>query len=494
MELAVPRDREGRFEPQLIEKWARRLPGFDEKVISLYARGMTTREIRAHVEELYGVTVSRELISKVTDEIHEELREWRSRPLEAVYPLVYFDALRVKIREEGVVQNKAVHLAIGITALGRKEILGMWTAAQEGASGGGEVLVGGDERVEGAGRSGCVDCGGGRAEGVSGGDRVTDQGGVSGGDGAEVPGAPDPVFAGTRVLEGAEGVGGGAASDLPGGHGGGSGGGAGRVRGEFLGPEVPGDRAELAAELDAGDPVLRVFEADPAGDLYDERDREPEQHGAACGANAGPLFERPGGGEADLPDAAEDRAEVAAAAGILVPGAGRVRHSVWGPVPGGGFVSPPRAAPHTAAAGLPRVPRLTAVGAASSPWKAPSWGNRGARGDRIARDRFVRSDSPRTWKTLGPYRASLPVHTGSGTRFPHFPPAHLGTWSLLERTAPWRTSGAGPLLEVQEPRRTYPPRSGPPERAGQNPIGPVIQCREAKQTQFPQSPAYTRNF
>ena len=133
VELAVPRDREGRFEPQLIEKWARRLPGFDEKVISLYARGMTTREIRAHVEELYGVTVSRELISKVTDEIHEELREWRSRPLEAVYPLVYFDALRVKIREEGVVQNKAVHLAIGITALGRKEILGMWTAANEGA-------------------------------------------------------------------------------------------------------------------------------------------------------------------------------------------------------------------------------------------------------------------------------------------------------------------------------------------------------------------------
>ena len=142
MELAVPRDREGRFEPQLIEKWARRLPGFDEKVISLYARGMTTREIRAQVEELYGVTVSRELISKVTDEIHEELREWRSRPLEAVYPLVYFDALRVKIREEGVVQNKAVHLAIGITALGRKEILGMWTAAQEGASGGAKFWLG----------------------------------------------------------------------------------------------------------------------------------------------------------------------------------------------------------------------------------------------------------------------------------------------------------------------------------------------------------------
>ncbi len=133
VELAVPRDREGRFEPQLIEKWARRLPGFDEKVISLYARGMTTREIRAHVEELYGVTVSRELISKVTDEVHEELAEWRSRPLEAVYPIVYFDALRVKVREEGMVQNKAVHLAIGVTVLGQKQILGLWTASQEGA-------------------------------------------------------------------------------------------------------------------------------------------------------------------------------------------------------------------------------------------------------------------------------------------------------------------------------------------------------------------------
>ena len=133
MEVAVPRDRHGRFEPQLIEKWVRRLPGFDEKVISLYARGMTTREIRGHVEELYGVSVSRELISKVTDEVHEELREWRSRPLEAVYPIVYFDALRVKIREDGLVQNRSVHLAIGVTALGRKVILGMWTAANEGA-------------------------------------------------------------------------------------------------------------------------------------------------------------------------------------------------------------------------------------------------------------------------------------------------------------------------------------------------------------------------
>ena len=111
----------------------RRLPGFDEKVISLYARGMTTREIRAHVRSCMGLRCLVR-ISKVTDEIHEELREWRSRPLEAVYPIVYFDALRVN--DEGVVQNQAVHLAIGVTALGVKEILGMWTAANEGASSG----------------------------------------------------------------------------------------------------------------------------------------------------------------------------------------------------------------------------------------------------------------------------------------------------------------------------------------------------------------------
>ena len=99
MDLAVPRDRLGRFEPQLVERYARRLPGFDDKVISMYARGMTTREIAAHVEEMYGLSVSRELISKVTDSVHEEVQEWQSRPLEPVYAIVYFDAIRVKIRD-----------------------------------------------------------------------------------------------------------------------------------------------------------------------------------------------------------------------------------------------------------------------------------------------------------------------------------------------------------------------------------------------------------
>ena len=117
----------------MIEKYCRRLPGFDDKVISMYARGMTTREIRSHVEELYGLTVSAELISKVTDAVHEEVRQWQSRPLEETYAIIYFDAVRVKIRDEGLVRNKAVYLAIGVSCAGVKEVLGLWIEQTEGA-------------------------------------------------------------------------------------------------------------------------------------------------------------------------------------------------------------------------------------------------------------------------------------------------------------------------------------------------------------------------
>lgn len=134
VDLEVPRDREGTFEPLFVEKYHRRLPGFDERVVSLYARGMSTREIRAEIEEAYGVRVSAELVPGVTDTVHEEIREWQSRPLEEVYAVVYFDALRVKVRDEGRVRNKAVHLAVGVTCGGLKELLGMWTGQTEGAS------------------------------------------------------------------------------------------------------------------------------------------------------------------------------------------------------------------------------------------------------------------------------------------------------------------------------------------------------------------------
>ena len=112
MELSIPRDRHGRFDPALIGKYRRRFPGFDDKIIALYARGMSTRDIQAHVRELYGIEVSPDLVSAVTDSVIDEVAAWQARPLEATYAIVFFDALRVKIRDEGLVRNKAVYLAI----------------------------------------------------------------------------------------------------------------------------------------------------------------------------------------------------------------------------------------------------------------------------------------------------------------------------------------------------------------------------------------------
>ncbi|BCG97455.1 putative transposase for insertion sequence element ISRM3-like protein [Mesorhizobium sp. 131-2-1] len=133
MTLTIPRDRAGTFDPKLIAKYQRRFPDFDDKIISMYARGMTVREIRGHLEELYGIDVSPDLISAVTDAVLEEVAERQSRPLDAVYPLVFFDAIRVKIRDEGFVRNKAVYIALGILADGTKEILGIWIEQTEGA-------------------------------------------------------------------------------------------------------------------------------------------------------------------------------------------------------------------------------------------------------------------------------------------------------------------------------------------------------------------------
>ena len=131
--IAVPRDRLSTFDPQLIAKYRRRLPGFDDKIISMYARGLSVREIQGHLAELYGLDVSPDLVSAVTDAILEDIADWQNRPLETVYPLIFFDALRVKIRDEGTVRNKAVYLALGVRACGRKEILGLWIEQTEGA-------------------------------------------------------------------------------------------------------------------------------------------------------------------------------------------------------------------------------------------------------------------------------------------------------------------------------------------------------------------------
>jgi putative transposase len=133
LDLRIPRDREGTFDPKLIARYQRRFPGFDEKIISMYARGLTVREIQGHLLEIYGLEVSPDLISTVTDAVLETVGEWQNRPLEASYPLIFFDALRVKIRDEGLVRNKAVYIALGVQADGTKDILGLWIENTEGA-------------------------------------------------------------------------------------------------------------------------------------------------------------------------------------------------------------------------------------------------------------------------------------------------------------------------------------------------------------------------
>jgi putative transposase len=132
-DIDVPRDRDGSFEPQLVKKRQRRLDGFDDKVLALYTRGLSTREMQAHLEELYGVEVSPTLISNITDAVLDEVRTWQARPLASVYPILYFDALFVKSRQEGPVQTKAVYVALGITLEGEKELLGLWLSESEGA-------------------------------------------------------------------------------------------------------------------------------------------------------------------------------------------------------------------------------------------------------------------------------------------------------------------------------------------------------------------------
>ncbi|MGB9428470.1 MAG: IS256 family transposase [Gammaproteobacteria bacterium] len=131
--IEIPRDRQGTFEPQLIPKHQTRWTGFDDKILSLYARGMTVREIQGHLEEMYGTEVSPALISSVTDAVIEEVKAWQARPLDGVYPIVYLDCIHVKVRDAGAVRVKAVYLALGINLAGEKELLGLWIAQTEGA-------------------------------------------------------------------------------------------------------------------------------------------------------------------------------------------------------------------------------------------------------------------------------------------------------------------------------------------------------------------------
>jgi len=131
--IDVPRDRAGEFQPQIIKKGQTRFDGFDDKIISMYSRGMTVRDIQAHLKEIYGVEVSPDLISTVTDAVIDEVRAWQARPLDPLYPILYLDALVVKVKDQGRVSNKAIYLAIGVNLSGLKEVLGMWASETEGA-------------------------------------------------------------------------------------------------------------------------------------------------------------------------------------------------------------------------------------------------------------------------------------------------------------------------------------------------------------------------
>src|SRR5947199_5018970 len=131
--LETPRDRNGTFEPKIVAKGQTRFTGFDDKIVSMYARGMSTREITGHLEEIYQVEVSPALISNVTDAVLEDVKLWQNRPLEEFYPIVYMDALRVKIRKDQQVENRAIHVAIGVNLEGNKDVLGLWAADHEGA-------------------------------------------------------------------------------------------------------------------------------------------------------------------------------------------------------------------------------------------------------------------------------------------------------------------------------------------------------------------------
>jgi len=133
MPLETPRDRSGSFEPKIVAKGQTRFTGFDDKILSMYARGMSTREITGHLEEIYGVEVSPTLISNVTDAVKQEVTAWQNRPIDAVYPIFYLDALYVKIRDTGHIQNRGIYVAIGVNMQGRKEVLGLWMGQAEGA-------------------------------------------------------------------------------------------------------------------------------------------------------------------------------------------------------------------------------------------------------------------------------------------------------------------------------------------------------------------------
>ena len=298
VEIDVPRDRNGTFEPQIVPKGETRLDGFDDKIISLYARGMTVREIQGHLRELYAVDVSPDLISRVTDAVLDEVREWQNRPLDAVYPVVFFDALRVKIRDESVVKNKAVYLALALDCEGHKHVLGLWIEQSEGAKFWLRVMNELKNR-------GVDDILFAVVDGLKGfPDAITATFPRS--HRADLHRPSDPPQPELRVVAGPQAVDAGAAGHLSRRDRRRGRAAACRLRGR-VGQEVSRDRPGLAARLERGHPVLRLSAADQEDDLHHQRHREPASRLAQDHQDQRRLPFGRGGHEVALPGAEEPR-------------------------------------------------------------------------------------------------------------------------------------------------------------------------------------------
>lgn len=292
--IDVPRDRQSSFDPQLIAKYQRRFPGFDDKIVSMYARGMSTREITGHLHDLYGIDVSPDLISTVTDAVLDEVATWQQRPLDPTYPLVFFDAIRVKIRDEGMVRNKAIHIALGVRADGAKEVLGLWLEQNEGAKFWLRVM---NELAE-------PRCRGYPARRGRWVERLPrgDHRGVPRYDRANMHRPSAAQLDGLCLVEGPQGPGDRAQGDLPRhrcrcGRKGADG-----VRDRSLGHALSRHRPELAARLERGHPVLRLPRRGAPDRLHHERDRGAELETQAGRTRQGPLPERRGRHQAALSD------------------------------------------------------------------------------------------------------------------------------------------------------------------------------------------------
>ena len=298
VEIDAPRDRDGSFEPKIVRKRQRRFEGFDDKILALYSRGLSTRDIEAHLEEIYGVKVGRDLISRVTDAVMDDVREWAKRPLEDIYPIVFLDCMVLKIREGGTVQRRALYLALGVTLEGDRDVLGMWFQETEGAKFWMQVLNELKQRGVQDILICCVDGLTGFPEAI---EAIFPQD-----DRPNMHRPPDPLVPEVRPPPRARAGRPRSEADL---HRRGRRRRPGRARGlrREVGPAVPGHHPGVAERLGARDPVPGVPRRGPPRDLHHQRDRGAQPPAAQGDQDQGQLPQRGRRPQARLPRAAERR-------------------------------------------------------------------------------------------------------------------------------------------------------------------------------------------